>query len=534
MTTTRSIALAFTLTVVTTASAAGQPAADALFTTSDMCMSCHNNITTSAGEDISFGVQWRPTMMANAARDPYWQASVRRETLDHPQHAAAIEHECAACHMPNVRYNAKLAGTKAPVFSQAPALGLTTPSAQLAADGVGCTVCHRMADDASLGERASFTAGFVIEPLTPAGGQVLGPFAPEPGNAAVMRSAVGFAPAEGKHLAKSEVCATCHTLFTHALGAKGGELPEQVPYLEWRHSAYRETKSCQDCHMPEAPAGTLVSSVLGEPRDNVSTHAFAGGNFFMPRILARHRDELRVLALPQELDAAAARATRHLQTMAADVGIGNAVRTRGTVAFDVVVTNRAGHKLPTAYPSRRAWLHTTVTDQTGKVVFESGALEPDGRIRGNDNDADGARYEPHHREIRSSDAVQIYEPILADENGNVTTGLLTAVRYVKDNRLLPEGFTKAGAPADVAVHGEALTDDDFTAGSDRVRYVADVSQGEGPFTIEVALVYQPIAFRWAQNLGAHRSLETDRFVSYYKEAATGSAVVLARATARSE
>jgi hypothetical protein len=345
---------------------------------------------------------------------------------------------------------------------------------------------------------------------------------------------VVFAPVEGKHLARSEVCATCHTLFTHALGAKGGELPEQVPYLEWRHSAYRETKSCQDCHMPEAPPGTLVTSVLGERRDNVSTHAFAGGNFFMPRILARHRDELRVLALPQELDAAAVRATSHLQTMAADVRIVNAVRTRGAVAFDAVVTNRAGHKLPTAYPSRRAWLHTTVRDAAGNVLFESGALEADGRIRGNDNDADGARYEPHHREIRSGDAVQIYEPILGDENGNATTGLLTAVQYLKDNRLLPDGFAKIGAPDDVAVRGEAVGDEDFTAGSDRVRYVVELPQTEGPFTIEVALVYQPIAFRWAQNLGAHRSMETDRFVGYYKEAAAGSAVVLARATLRSE
>jgi hypothetical protein len=46
----------------------------------------------------------------------------------------------------------------------------------------------------------------------------------------------------------------------------------------------------------------------------------------------------------------------------------------------------------------------------------------------------------------------------------------------------------------------------------------------------VALVYQPIAFRWAQNLGAHRSMETDRFVGYYNGAAATSSVVLARTT----
>jgi hypothetical protein len=416
------------------------------------------------------------------------------------------------------------------VFSQAPALGLVSPVAQLAADGVGCTICHRIANDKTLGARESFTAGFVVEPATAAGAHVFGPFAPAAGKASLMRSAAGFTPAESTHLAKSEVCATCHTLYTHALGAKGGELPEQVPYLEWQHSAYRDSKSCQDCHMPVAPAGTAVSSVVGEPRDNVSTHAFAGGNFFMPRILAAHRDELRVVALPQELEAASDRATTHLESMAAGVQIARVSRSGASLAFDVIVTNRAGHKLPTAYPSRRAWLHAVVRDGSGRIVFESGALEADGRIRGNDNDADATHYEPHYREIRSGDAVQIYEPILGDENGRVTTGLLTAARYLKDNRLLPDGFAKAGAPHDIAVRGDASTDDDFTAGSDRVRYVADVSAGEGPFVIDVALVYQPIAYRWAQNLGAYQSMETDRFVRYYAGASRASSVVLARAT----
>ena len=64
------------------------------------------------------------------------------------------------------------------------------------------------------------------------------------------------------------------------------------------------------------------------------------------------------------------------------------------------------------------------------------------RSAGNDNDADPSRYEPHYSEIRSADQVEIYESILGDENGHVTTGLLAGVRYLKDNRLLPDGFDK--------------------------------------------------------------------------------------------
>ena len=63
----------------------------------------------------------------------------------------------------------------------------------------------------------------------------------------------------------------------------------------------------------------------------------------------------------------------------------------------------------------------------GAVLFESGALRPDGAIVGNDNDADATRFEPHYDEIRSPDQVQIYESIMVDQRGRVTTGLLRAL-----------------------------------------------------------------------------------------------------------
>ena len=47
---------------------------------------------------------------------------------------------------------------------------------------------------------------------------------------------------------------------------------------------------------------------------------------------------------------------------------------------DVLLTNRTGHKLPTAYPSRRMWLHLTVRDAANQVVFESGAPDANGHI----------------------------------------------------------------------------------------------------------------------------------------------------------
>src|SRR5437879_5643102 len=65
------------------------------FHTSDRCVACHNGLKTLTGEDISIGFDWRASLMANSARDPYWQGSVRRESIDHPESKAGIEDECS-------------------------------------------------------------------------------------------------------------------------------------------------------------------------------------------------------------------------------------------------------------------------------------------------------------------------------------------------------------------------------------------------------------------------------------------------------
>jgi hypothetical protein len=90
------------------------------FQTSDRCIACHNGLTTPSGRDVSIGFDWRASVMANSSRDPYWQASVRREAIDHHESQAAIEDECSACHMPVTRYEAKLRGQLGEVFSHLP------------------------------------------------------------------------------------------------------------------------------------------------------------------------------------------------------------------------------------------------------------------------------------------------------------------------------------------------------------------------------------------------------------------------------
>ena len=505
-----------------------------LFQASDRCFSCHNTLSTSAGEDVSIGFAWRASMMANSSRDPYWQAGVRREVLDHPGSRAAIEDECSRCHMPMANVESRLARHEAEVFSH---LDFTSDDRmdRLAQDGVSCSICHQIRPD-NLGTRDSFVGGFVIDTTRPLGErEEYGPFEVDKGENRVMRSSSGgYQPTEGKHIRQSELCATCHTLITTALGPKGqkiGELPEQMPYQEWFNSAYRDKQSCQSCHMPVIDEPVRMTSALGKFREGVSRHVFVGGNFFMQRVLNRYRGDLGVWALPAELEGAAARTTQFLQSNTARVSIGQPDVKSGRLQTEVAVENLSGHKFPTAYPSRRAWLHVRVFDRNNRVVFESGALNADGSIVGNDNDADGARFEPHYAEVTAPGQVQIYEDIMVGLNNMPTTGLLTAVRFIKDNRLLPSGFDKDRVEQEIAVQGEASHDGDFRGGGDRIRYAVPVGDAQGPFRVDVELWFQPISFRWAANLKSYDAPEPRRFTRYYDAMSSGSAVMIARASA---
>lgn len=508
-----------------------QEAATHLFATSDNCVACHNGLVTATGQDISIGDDWSASMMANSARDPYWQAAVRREIMDHPDASAEIQDECSACHMPMARYAAKASGDKGEVFAHLPVAPGGGGRTALAHEGVSCTMCHQILPD-GLGTAESFTAGFAIDEDAVQGArQIFGPFEVTPGRKHVMNSAALFEPREAGHIQDSGLCGSCHTLYTHSRGEDGeiiGTLPEQMPYLEWKHSDYPGRETCQSCHMPVVEGETPVSAVLGEPRQGVSQHVFRGGNFFMLRMLNRYRGELGVTAASRDLEEAARRTVEHLQSATAEVELEAARGTGNSLEVAVRIRNKAGHKLPSAYPSRRAWLHLKVTDREGRVIFESGRLRSDGSIEGNDNDTNPRRYEPHHAIIRDPSEVQVYEGILVDPDGRVTTGLLTATRYAKDNRLLPTGFDKATAGDDIAVRGAALRDDDFAGGGDVVRYRIETAAAEGPFTVEVALWYQPIAYRWAHNLAPYEAAETRRFVRYYESMSSGSGVVLAR------
>lgn len=480
-----------------------------LFSGSGNCQMCHvsnGNIMTENGTDISPITQWRSTMMANSSKDPFWRAKVATELAAFPQHSALIQQRCTVCHVPightQVRYDG---------FEHYDLSAL--PSDPLARDGVSCTVCHQIQPD-NLGEPASYSGGYEItdERL------IFGPYA-NPLQAPMINN-VGYTPVLGAHTNDSELCATCHTLFTPSLDAQGniiGEFPEQTPYIEWKNSFYGQAGnvSCQACHMRVSTSPqdiALVPPWHQELRSPYFQHLFVGANVTMLRLLRDHAQTLGVTALAAQFDTTIAETQRNLQTQTCALDL-HAEHNGDSTILRVTITNLAGHKLPTGIPLRRMWLHVSALNESGETVFESGAWNDEGEIIGYDDP-----FEPHHDVISEESQVQVYEAVMGDDQGRRTWTLLRAVSHPKDNRLPPLMFTSEHLSYDsVAVYGVPPSDTNFNrvggaegSGSDIVTYRLPRSA-----TVTVSVLFQTVQPSLVNYLAAHNLPETNAFMAMY-------------------
>lgn len=523
--------------------AATRLATEGRFATAPLCQTCHSNATSaaamrdSANRPIAPMDLWRASVMAAAARDPYWRAAVSREVLMNPTLKSVIENECITCHSPMAHYEAEdEGGTMSMDF-----LDLDTDRAQIALDGVSCTFCHQIVAD-GLGSDENFSGNFAVNDDSEIYAGHTNP------NAMPMFRASGYSPVVKTHLRGSDACASCHTLFTHSFDAAGDPtgdvLTEQSPYLEWLNSVFNNTvavphddaATCQDCHASQlsedgvaietkiarTPSGTDYGRGAAPVRDEYNRHVFSGGNAYLAEWLRDNADELQPNASGAALDAVAAAARALLSQQTADLTVRNPSRDGDSLAFEVRVANQAGHKFPTSYPSRRAWLRVLVKNGAGTVVFSSGEHDAVGRLVDADgqvlsSEEAGGPYQPHYDEVTLPTQVQIYQPVMVDSDGVLTFGLLRAASYVKDNRLLPRGWDPNHTEATrTDPSGNALTDDDFVGGRDDVRYRVTAPAAAGPYTVEVDLFYQPISPRHAAELFTVDTQEIANFRRFYE------------------
>ena len=78
-----------------------------------------------------------------------------------------------------------------------------------------------------------------------------------------------------------------------------------------------------------------------------------------------------------------------------------------------------------------------------------------------------------------------------------------------------ERFAREGA---TVLTMDVAGDADFSGGRDTVHYEVAAAPGAGPFTVEAALLYQPVGARFAAELFSYRTPEVAAFQAYYQAA----------------
>jgi hypothetical protein len=482
-----------------------------VFTTSEQCGVCHigapgaSAMQNADGDDVSPYAMWQGTMMANSFRDPYFRAQLQKES---EVMGEAVQELCLRCHAPMASHGAVLAGRAAPRLND-------LAGDLFADDGVSCTTCHMITGE-GLGEQRTFSG----RPVFDRERRIYGPFADvltQP-----MRNLVRYTPTHGEHVRDAALCATCHTLYTEH---EGVPFAEQTPYLEWRNSDFdverggETARTCQQCHMPENPPTRIARSPAGfdfriPKREGYRVHAFVGGNAFMLDLLREHADDLDVTAEREALAMMADATREQLAERTARLSISAIEHDGATAKFSVSIENLTGHKFPTGYPARRAWLHVRVL-LDGEVAFESGAFDAEGRLAGVDDE----HRLPHVRTVEKVSDVAVYEMVAADPTGAPTTVLMKMVARQKDNRLLPRGYRADGPhvedTAPVGTDGDA----DFAAGGDTVGFRITLPRGGGRLRVEAELLYQSVPPLWVDALRGVEAEEAQRFVRIYDAAA---------------
>ncbi len=499
-----------------------------LFAASGVCVDCHGYDTSGVasvdalGNDINVVDDWRATMMGNAAKDPFWRAKVSHEVLLHQQHKEIIEDKCISCHAPLGHFNAKHIGLSHYGMDD-------LINDEIGQDGVSCLACHQMSMD-SLG--LAFSGEVKYDTFKVAYGPYENPLV------SPMLTETNYKPYHSEHISDAGICAGCHTLLTETIDYEGNltgnQFVEQATYHEWLNSVYEDSVSCQSCHMPSLDKWPvrIVTGAQTEPRSPFYLHELVGGNVTMLKLLQGNIEELDIKASEAQFEEVISKTMAMLQNRTLELEIDMTERTLDTAFFELTLTNLAGHKFPSGYPSRRAFIEFLVTKENGDTLFISGKTDENFEVFGQN-----PTYEPHYQTINSEDQVQIYEMVMADVNDDVTTVLERAFYPLKDNRLPPKGFTTTDPAYDTTqIAGQALMDIDFNkenneegTGSDVVHFHIPLNGYYEFLEITAKVFYQSTPPKWMKEMFDESTPEIDAFKEMF-DATDRSPVLMEKAT----
>jgi hypothetical protein len=335
---------------------------------------------------------------------------------------------------------------------------------------------------------------------------------------------------------QSKLCSACHTLITQTVDtfgvSTGGYFIEQATYHEYTNSNYPGNNiKCQTCHMPQVTDAIIIANGFTglTPRTPFNQHVFAGANSFMSSLIKSNKMALGINVPDKHFDSTITASKAMLQSKSINFKLTLESITSDSAFFKVKIENKAGHKFPSGYPTRRAVVQFVVTDANNDTVFKSGIFNNQYRVIGENPD-----HEPHHNTINQSNVSQIYELVPGDVNGNFTSILERAAILLKDNRIPPAGFTSASPIYDtVKSTTDAESDPDFNkvstvegSGIDYVHFAVPLAGAVGNISVKTKVYYQSVPPKWVDNLFTFTTPEVNTFKTMF-QAADQSPVLVA-------
>jgi hypothetical protein len=458
--------------------------------------------------NYSVNGEWQASMMGLSGRDPMFHAQLEAEEIRIPvlRKDNFASNLCYRCHgamgQKQLEHNSDGKRTFAHdlvyQYSQDPDKNShgDLQYGALARDGISCTVCHHIdvKDPSKPLPPEQFTGQFLLTQSQ----TINGPF--ESPLLKPMDHALTYKPQHSNIVTSSTLCGTCHSVKLPVLNLKGEpvgpERFEQATYLEWLNSIYQNehapvdfstTRTCQGCHMPNRMNGSPIAfrianiedagypmttdrlpaaDITMQTRQPFARHTLIGINQFVMNmftqfstILGNYKNDPLAPgdSLPP-LQTAINSSWDLAQNQTARVTITDLTKASDALTVGINIKNLAGHKFPSGVGFRRAFIEVDVLDANGKVLWASGRTNDTGVIIGADgkplitefydarhgNGAKPQKYQPHYQTITSPDQVQIYEEVEIDPEGFVTSSFFSRFKTLKDNRLMPVGWSRNG------------------------------------------------------------------------------------------
>ena len=363
--------------------------------------------------------EWRQTAHANAFRNPWY---VKNVDLLINERGIEYTRHCEGCHNPI----ALVSGV------------LTTGSKidrSFDNDGVTCSVCHSIQKIDLRG-----TGGYVLaQPsvLVDADGKpIYGPVSDKEILAHLDRHSKAVMQ---DFYRTSEFCVACHKA---ALPRELNRYKWQRAiflYDEWQQASFSKqnplpfyvkdkVSTCQTCHMEEEP---IVGREYGAEPGKFASHRWLGANTLMYKYYGYQAQLDKTIAFLRNgaLNVDIFGVERNGQKMVAPLGAEPVNIDAGdTLLVTVVIQNKGiGHSLvPEQRDFYQAWVEFEARDGAGRILMDSGGLEPDGTL-------DPTAHSFTNRLInvngQLNDLHQVWDTRVIAYNNTIQSGRSQIVRY---------------------------------------------------------------------------------------------------------